>query len=97
MDGKPPEPWGIYVNQESVYGPEGKTYKNVCQFRSLNSQKSTNISRKHKKDLMNQVIQNPYTIHLIFKFIYLFWERESVCTHASEGGAERERERENPK
>lgn len=65
MNGEIPETWGICMNQESIRGAEGKTYGNVCPLKELNSQKSTNISMKHK-DRVNQVIQNPHTIQWNF-------------------------------
>lgn len=60
MDGEIPEPGNIDVNLESVYGPEGKTYEDVCQLKDLSSQKSASISKEHK-NCENQVIQNPHT------------------------------------
>ncbi|XP_001508713.1 kazal-type serine protease inhibitor domain-containing protein 1-like [Ornithorhynchus anatinus] len=46
--GEIPEPQCICKSQESVCGPEGKTYENICRFNEVYFQKKTNLSMKHK-------------------------------------------------
>uniref|UniRef100_F7CCQ3 Ovomucoid n=1 Tax=Monodelphis domestica TaxID=13616 RepID=F7CCQ3_MONDO len=46
--GEVPEPQCVCGSPESVCGPEGKTYENICQFNEIYSQKKINVSIKHK-------------------------------------------------
>uniref|UniRef100_A0A8C3PBE4 IGFBP-related protein 1 n=1 Tax=Chrysemys picta bellii TaxID=8478 RepID=A0A8C3PBE4_CHRPI len=46
--GEIPEPQCVCKSQESVCGPEGKTYVNICQFNEAYSEKRRNINIKHK-------------------------------------------------
>uniref|UniRef100_A0A8B9CV97 Ovomucoid n=1 Tax=Anser brachyrhynchus TaxID=132585 RepID=A0A8B9CV97_9AVES len=45
--GEVPEPQCVCKSQESICGPEGKTYENICQFNKAYAAKR-NISMKHK-------------------------------------------------
>ncbi|NXE17923.1 KAZD1 protein, partial [Ardeotis kori] len=45
--GDVPEPQCVCKSQESICGPEGKTYENICQFNKAYAMKR-NISMKHK-------------------------------------------------
>lgn len=45
--GEVPEPQCVCKSQESICGPEGKTYENICQFNKAYATKR-NISMKHK-------------------------------------------------
>ncbi|XP_062981362.1 kazal-type serine protease inhibitor domain-containing protein 1-like [Elgaria multicarinata webbii] len=46
--GEIPEPQCVCKSQETVCGPEGKTYENICQFKEASVQKGRNISIQHK-------------------------------------------------
>ncbi|KAM9128790.1 kazal-type serine protease inhibitor domain-containing protein 1-like [Pangshura tecta] len=46
--GEIPEPQCVCKSQESVCGPEGKTYVNICQFNEAYSEKRRHINMKHK-------------------------------------------------
>nr|XP_020649332.1 kazal-type serine protease inhibitor domain-containing protein 1-like [Pogona vitticeps] len=46
--GEIPEPRCVCKSQESVCGPEGKTYENICQFKETYTGKEGNSSIKHK-------------------------------------------------
>lgn len=45
--GEVPEPQCVCKSQESICGPDGKTYENICQFNKAYAAKR-NISMKHK-------------------------------------------------
>ncbi|KAM7101455.1 kazal-type serine protease inhibitor domain-containing protein 1-like [Ciconia maguari] len=45
--GEVPEPQCVCTSQDSICGPEGKTYENICQFNKAYATKR-NISMKHK-------------------------------------------------
>ncbi|XP_034966607.2 kazal-type serine protease inhibitor domain-containing protein 1 [Zootoca vivipara] len=46
--GEIPEPQCVCKLQETVCGPEGKTYENICQFHAAYAGKGINASIKHK-------------------------------------------------
>lgn len=46
--GEIPEPQCVCKSLETVCGPEGKTYENICQFSEAYARKGRNISIKHE-------------------------------------------------
>ncbi|XP_031805174.1 kazal-type serine protease inhibitor domain-containing protein 1-like [Sarcophilus harrisii] len=61
--GEVPEPQCVCGSQESVCGPEGKTYENICQFNEIYSQKKTNVSIKHKGPCESDLLFYPTISH----------------------------------
>ena len=74
--GEVPEPQCVCKSQESICGPEGKTYENICQFNKAYAGKR-NISMKHKGPCESgNVYRGAFKLKkeliLIFRFVTSF-------------------------